>query len=187
MGKPNGECREFVAHHFPIHFRIRKYCSHLLGPGIKHGGLFMMVKKENGFTLVELMVVTSIVAILAAVATPAYINHQNRAKQTEAVEAVLRAKMDQEVFWADHNRYASTIGCLYSFGNSCGRTAYLTSASTASGYVVTIVGASTIRAQRTVPSSGATDTVTITLADDSRPVITNPAALHFSLFEWIFN
>jgi len=147
----------------------------------------MKVKRESGFTLVELMVVISIVAILAAVATPAYINHQNRAKQTEAVEAVLRAKMDQEVFWADHSRYANTIGCLYSFGNSCSKAAYLTSGSTASGYVVSIVGANTIQAVRVVPSSGATDTVTITLADDSRPVIANPAALHFSLFDWIFN
>ena len=71
---------------------------------------------KPGFTLVELMVVVAIVAILAAVATPAYINHQNRARQTEAVEALLRARMDQESYWAENNRYASTIGCLYSFG-----------------------------------------------------------------------
>ncbi|MCU0587746.1 MAG: prepilin-type N-terminal cleavage/methylation domain-containing protein [Syntrophobacteraceae bacterium] len=149
-----------------------------------------MSMNRKGFTLVELMVVVSIVAILSAVATPAYINHQNRARQTEAVEAVLRAKMDQEAFWADHNRYAGTIGCLYSFGNSCSRTSYLTSASTASGYTVTITGAGTsqvVRAQRTVPSSGATDSVTITLADDARPVIVNPTALDYSVFDWIFN
>jgi type IV pilus assembly protein PilE len=143
--------------------------------------------KEKGFTLVELMVVVSIVAILSAVATPAYINHQNRAKQTEAVEAVLRAKMDQEAFWADNNRYANTIGCLYSFGNNCGNASYLTSGSTTSGYVVSIVGAGTIQAQRTVPSSGNIDTVTITLADTSRPVVVNPTALDFSVFDWIFN
>ncbi|NTW36562.1 MAG: prepilin-type N-terminal cleavage/methylation domain-containing protein [Syntrophobacteraceae bacterium] len=143
--------------------------------------------KEKGFTLVELMVVVSIVAILAAVATPAYINHQNRAKQTEAVEAVLRAKMDQEAFWADNNRYANTIGCLYSFGNNCGNASYLTSGSTTAGYVVSILGAGTIQAQRTVPSSGNIDTVTITLADAARPVVVNPSALDFSVFDWIFN
>ncbi len=147
----------------------------------------MMGMKEKGFTLVELMVVISIVAILAAVATPAYINHQNRAKQTEAVEALLRAKMDQEAFWADNNRYANTLGCLYSFGNNCSNANYLTSGSTATSYVLSMAGAGTIQAQRTVPSSGCVDTVTITLTDNSRPVVANPSALHFSLFEWIFN
>jgi type IV pilus assembly protein PilE len=151
---------------------------------------FMIELKEKGYTLVELMVVTAIIAILAAVATPAYINHQNRAKQTEAVEALLRAKMDQESFWADNNRYANTIGCLYSFGNACGQASYLTSANTTSSYTITITGAGTnqvIRAQRAIQATGANDIVTITLNDASQPVVTNPAALHFSVFSWIFN
>jgi hypothetical protein len=38
-----------------------------------------------------------------------------------------------------------------------------------------------------VPSSGNIDTVTITLADAARPVVVNPSALDFSVFDWIFN
>ena len=60
------------------------------------------MSKESGFTLVELMIVIAIVAILAAVATPAYINYQNRARQTEGIEALLRAKMDQQAFYAEN-------------------------------------------------------------------------------------
>lgn len=147
----------------------------------------MMGMKKNGFSLVEVMVVTAIVAILAAVATPAYINHLNRAKQTEAVEALLRAKMDQEAFWADNNRYANTIGCLYSFGNTCSVTQYLTSSTTTSSYAISVAGTG-IRAQRTIQASGATDTVVIDYTiDNAKPNVNNPCALDFSVFDWLFN
>lgn len=146
-----------------------------------------MGTRKNGFTLVEVMVVTAIVAILAAVATPAYVNHLNRAKQSEAFEAVLRAKMDQEAFWADNNRYANTIGCLYSFGNTCSVTQYLTSSSTTSSYIISVAGTA-IRAQRTIQATGATDTVVIDYTDDNaKPAVSNPCALEFSVFDWLFN
>lgn len=45
------------------------------------------MKKQTGFTLIELMIVVAIVAILAAIALPAYQTYTKKAKFTEVVSA----------------------------------------------------------------------------------------------------
>jgi type IV pilus assembly protein PilE len=144
--------------------------------------------RENGFTLVELMIIVAITAILAAVAIPAYSNYINRAKQSEAVEALMRAKMEQEAFWADNNRYAGTIGCLTSFGNNCSQATYVT----ASSYSVTVAtgsaGVSSFRiaAQKTV--RGQVDRLHVS-GTIQRPKVDTPDTanpLKWSVFSWIF-
>ena len=65
-------------------------------PGTKDKRIFQM-KKQSGFTLIELMIVVAIVAILAAVALPAYQNYTKKAKMTELVAATGAAKTAVEV------------------------------------------------------------------------------------------
>ena len=45
------------------------------------------MKKQNGFTLIELMIVVAIVAILAAIALPAYQSYTGKAKFAEVISA----------------------------------------------------------------------------------------------------
>ena len=56
-----------------------------------------IMKKQSGFTLIELMIVVAIVAILAAVALPAYQTYTKKAKFTEVITATGAAKTAIEI------------------------------------------------------------------------------------------
>ncbi len=57
-------------------------------------------KKQQGFTLIELMIVIAIVGILAAIALPAYQDYTVRAKMSEALANLAEAKTSISEYYA---------------------------------------------------------------------------------------
>ncbi|WP_158971034.1 prepilin-type N-terminal cleavage/methylation domain-containing protein [Paraglaciecola sp. L3A3] len=55
------------------------------------------VKKQGGFTLIELMIVVAIIGILAMIALPAYQSYTEKARFTEVTNATSAAKTAVEI------------------------------------------------------------------------------------------
>lgn len=62
-----------------------------------------MKKVQQGFTLIELMIVVAIIGILAAVAIPSYQNYTKKAKFSEVVNSVGSVRTAVEICFQDSN------------------------------------------------------------------------------------
>lgn len=65
------------------------------------------MKKQKGFTLIEVMIVVVIVAILAAVAIPSYQDSVRKTRRADAKEALMRIAALQERYFFTNNRYGT--------------------------------------------------------------------------------
>ncbi len=82
--------------------------------------------KQRGFTLIELMIAMVVIAILAAVGYPSYLDYVARGKRAEGKGALLRAAQQLERFYSVNNCYPSNTANCASAGSSA---AALTAAS----------------------------------------------------------
>ncbi len=60
--------------------------------------------RQQGFTLIELMIVIAIIGILAAIALPAYQDYTVRSKMAEPIAALAEAKTSIAEFYAGRGR-----------------------------------------------------------------------------------
>ena len=61
-----------------------------------------MKKEQQGFTLIELMIVVAIIGVLAAIAIPAYQDYTIRAQVSEGLTLASGAKVAVEDYYAQH-------------------------------------------------------------------------------------
>ena len=68
---------------------------------------------SSGFTLVELMIVVAIIAIISAIAIPAYNNYIRESQFTAAKANVEPLRLMLEDYWLDNSTYADIDGDVW--------------------------------------------------------------------------
>lgn len=68
-----------------------------------------MSRRMTGFTLIEVMIVTVIIAVIASFAYPSYTQYVVKAKRSAAQSMLLQVADRQQQFFMDNKRFAATL------------------------------------------------------------------------------
>lgn len=71
--------------------------------------------KEEGFTLIELMVVVLIIAVLVAIAIPSFLGFRNRAQDRSAQADLRNTLLGEKAVWTDTGAYTEVEADLKAF------------------------------------------------------------------------
>lgn len=130
------------------------------------------MKKNSGFSLVELMIVIVIIGVLAAVAVPIYSNNVMKAKMSEADAALGSIRTQLRIYYGENGEYPTlTSGSYVMDGNGTSGTEWhsmstgeltgkyftdssYTIESSATAYTITCAAGDILNSARTMTETG---------------------------------
>lgn len=68
------------------------------------------MRRNTGFTLIELMIVIAILAIITAVAVPSYTQYTHRAIRSRGQQFLMDVAQRQEQYFLDQRQYGTALG-----------------------------------------------------------------------------
>ena len=100
----------------------------------------MIMKKQCGFTLMEIMIVVVIIGILAAIAIPNYTEYVTRSRIAEAIGPLASLQTRMEQFFQDSNTYDPGCPTPSPFVSGSFNIACVTAAASPNQYRLTATG-----------------------------------------------
>ena len=74
-----------------------------------------MLRRDEGFTLIELMVVVMIIAVLIAIAIPSFLGFRESAQDRGAQSEVRNVLLAEKAFWLENGDYTETAADITAF------------------------------------------------------------------------
>jgi type IV pilus assembly protein PilA len=82
------------------------------------------LRKQEGFTLIELMIVVAIIGILAAIAIPNFLRYQAKSRQSEAKTNLGAIFVAETAYFSEQSRYGSFQEIGYALAGTTNRYTY---------------------------------------------------------------
>jgi type IV pilus assembly protein PilA len=73
------------------------------------------LNKDEGFTLIELMVVVMIIAVLIAIAIPSFLGFRKSAQDRSAQSELRNVLLSEKAYWLDNGAYTETAADILAF------------------------------------------------------------------------
>jgi len=117
------------------------------------------ITEEKGFTLIELMVVVSIVGILAAMAIPNFLKFLAKAKQSEAKSNLSSIFTAEISYFGEHDSYGTTFAAIGWTTEGATRYEYFLASDQTTGSVSGLTMPSDVGVSATSFTAGATGNI----------------------------
>lgn len=125
------------------------------------------MKLQKGFTLIEIMIAVAVVAILSAIAVPAYQDYVKQGKLSGGFGALSDWSLKMEQFNQDNRTYLNTAGTACGVAAPAADSFTLTCAGTATTYTLTATGSNSLNGFEYTINQAGTKTSTTTWGDSA--------------------